>query len=158
MRSCLALSAVLALATGIAAVPQPSGAMTTRSGSVTRFIGVDEIVEACTTAGSFVNMPTMVKTFTVGGSTASSALITFQGAASLSGPEFDTGFVRLLVDGVVQTPGVIPLIGAGGKGTHGFTWQTRPLAPGAHQARVQWRTDLGSSFCVDARSLTILYR
>jgi hypothetical protein len=158
MRSYLGLSAALALATGIAAVPPDAGAATNRSGAVSKFIGVDEIVEACTTAGSFVNMPAMVKTFTIGGSAASSALITFQGASSLSGHAFDTGFVRLMVDGKVQTPGTIPLVGADGKGTHGFTWQTSALAPGSHQARVQWRTDLGSSFCVDARSLTILYR
>lgn len=158
MRSYLALSAALALAIGAAAVPKDAAAATSRSGAVSRFIGVDEIVEACTTSGSFVSMPQMIKTFTISGSAASSALITFQGAASLSGHAFDTGFVRLRIDNVVQTPGEIPLVGANGKGTHGFTWQTAPLAPGAHQARVQWRTDLASSFCVDARSLTILYR
>jgi hypothetical protein len=135
-----------------------ASAATSRTGTITKFAGVDEIVEACTTAGSYVNMPQMTRTFTVGGTSSSSVLVTFQGAASLNGSAFDTGFVRLLIDGSVQTPGEIPLIGVEEKGTHGFTWQSKTLTPGSHTARVQWRTDLASSFCVDARSLMVLYK
>jgi hypothetical protein len=133
-------------------------APTTRSGAITKFDGVDEIVEACTTATSFVNVPGMSRTFAQGGTASDEVVVTFEGSASLNGEDFDTGFVRLTIDGTVQTPGVIPLLGVGKRGTHGFNWQTRALSPGTHTARVQWRTDLGSSFCLDARSLLVLHR
>jgi hypothetical protein len=32
------------------------------------------------------------------------------------------------------------------------------LSSGRHTALIRWRTDLGSEFCVDARSLIILHR
>ena len=125
-----------------------------------KFTGVDEIVEACTTSKSFVTIPSMTRTFTLGGSGADQVVATFQASSSLNGADFDTGFVRLTIDNVAQGPadGLIPLIGVGERGTHGFTWQSKTLAVGAHTARVQWRTDLGSSFCVDARSLVILHK
>jgi hypothetical protein len=81
----------------------------------------------------------------------------FEGSLSLSGDPSDTGFIRLAIDGVQQTPGVVPAIGAGERGTHGFNWQSAPLSPGLHRARVQWRTDLGGTLCVDARSLIVLH-
>ena len=74
--------------------------------------------------------------------------------------QFDTAFVRLTIDGVVQPVNVSVPIFAGSEGTntHGFTWVSRSLAPGSHTARIQWRTDLGSTFCVDDRSLVVLHR
>jgi hypothetical protein len=129
---------------------------------ISRFTSVDEIVEACTTSTTFVNMPSMSRTFTLGGSTADQVVVTFQAAASLNdnGGPFDTGFVRLTIDGAAQGPadGLIPLIGVNERGTHGFTWQSKRLTVGSHTARIQWRTDLGSDFCVDARTLVILHR
>lgn len=51
----------------------------------------------------------------------------------------------------------VPLTGSDQFGSaHGF--KSTPLPPGAHTARVQWRTDLGSEMCVDARSLIVLHR
>ncbi|MEX0816579.1 MAG: hypothetical protein WD027_03990 [Gaiellales bacterium] len=87
-------------------------------------------------------------------------VVMFQGSVRLddSGGAFDTGFVRLTIDGVQQFPGEIPLIPAGDSGSHGFNWQSSGLAPGVHTARIQWRTDLGGNFCVDARSLIILHK
>lgn len=135
-------------------------AATSRSAPISRFDGVDEIVEECTNSTSFVNMPQMTRTFTLGGSADEEVVGMFQGALSLdgSGGTFDTGFLRLRVDGVQQSPGEIPAIGANDRGTHGFNWQTMPLTPGSHTARVQWRTDLGSTLCVDARSLIVVHR
>jgi hypothetical protein len=132
---------------------------TTRSGVISKFDGIDEIVEACTTTTNFVTVPQMTRTFTISGA-ASSVVVTFSGSASLSGSQqFDTGFLRLTIDGAQQTPGVVPFVAAGElTQSHAFTWQTRSLTVGQHTARVQWRTDLGSSFCLDARSLIVLHR
>lgn len=133
-------------------------AATNRAGAITKFDGVDEIVEACTTSTTFVSMPAMSRTFTQGGSGSDEVVVQFQAAASLSGEGFDTGFVRLQVGSTVQSPGTVPLIGANSRGAHGFTWQTAPVAAGSRTIRVQWRTDLGSQFCVDARSLIIQHK
>jgi hypothetical protein len=131
-----------------------------RSAPVSKFDGVNEIVERCTTSSNFVQMPQMTRTFTLGGSINDEVLVTFTGAVSLGsgGGAFDTGFVRLIIDGAQQGPGEIPLIGAGDRGSQGFTWQSKLLTPGSHTARVQWRTDLHSQFCADARSLTVLHK
>ena len=132
-----------------------------RTAAIDTFSGVDEIVFACTSSTTFVNMSGMSRTFTLGPGGNEEAAILFEASASLDGAEqFDTGFVRLTIDGVAQGPadGTIPLIAVGERGTHGFNWQSKPLTAGSHTARVQWRTDLGSSFCVDARSLIVLPR
>ena len=131
-----------------------------RSAPISKFDGVDEIVNKCTSTTSFVAMPQMTRTFTVGGSGSGSVVVMFTGSLDLdtSGGAFDTGFVRLRIDGVPQSPGVVPVIGAGERGSHGFTWQSQPLTPGSHTTSVQWRTDLGGNFCVDARSLTVLHK
>jgi hypothetical protein len=133
-------------------------AATSRSGVINKFDGVDEIVQACTTTTNFKNVPRMTRTFTISRN-ASSVVVTFSGSASLSGQTFDTGFVRLLIDGAEQSPGEIPFVAEGElTESHAFTWQTESLAVGSHTARVEWRTDLGSSFCLDARSLIVLHR
>jgi hypothetical protein len=129
-----------------------------RSAPVNRFDGADAVIQRCTTASNFVNMPGMSRTFTVGGSVNNAVMAMFQGSLDLSGGQFDTGFIRLTIDGVQQTPGEVPAIAPGERGTHGFNWQSKPLAPGSHTARVQWRTDLGGTLCVDARSLMVLHR
>jgi hypothetical protein len=133
-------------------------AATRRSGVIKEFDGVDEIVQACKAATTFVNVPKMTTTFTISGSP-SPVVVTFSGSASLSGQQFDTGFVRLLIDGVEQTPGEVPFVSEGELSeAHAFTWQTKSLSVGSHTASLQWRTDLGSSFCLDARSLIVLHR
>ncbi len=133
-------------------------AATSRAAPINSFDGVDEVVEVCTTSSTFVTIPQTTRTFSVGGSVSSAVVAMFQGALSLSGSQFDTGFLRLTVDGVQQTPGEVPAIGAEQRGTHGFNWQTRALSPGTHTARVQWRTDRGSQLCADARSLIVMHK
>ncbi|HSE83700.1 MAG TPA: hypothetical protein VLB01_04045 [Thermodesulfobacteriota bacterium] len=137
-----------------------SQAANNRSAPVSKFDGVDEIVEECTNTTTFANIPQMTRTFSLGGSTNDEVVVMFQGSIRLddSGGIFDTGFIRLQIDGVEQAPGLIPIISPNDSGTHGFNWQSKPLSPGSHTARVQWRTDLGSTFCVDARSLIILHK
>jgi hypothetical protein len=153
----------LGLIAGLALIGVIAGAAwaaTSRSAPISRFDGVDEIVEACKTSNNYTTMPQMTRTFTLGGNVNDEVVAMFEGSMSLdtSQGNFDTGFIRLTIDGVQQTPGEIPAIAPGERGTHGFNWQSRPLTPGTHTARVQWRTDLGSSFCVDARSLIILHK
>jgi hypothetical protein len=131
---------------------------TTRNAPITKFVGVDEIVEQCTNSTTFTQMPNMARNFTLGGSVNDEVVAMFTGSLSLGddGGAFDTGFIRLTIDGFQQTPGVVPAMGVNDRGAHGFNFQTSALTPGMHTARIQWRTDLGSTFCVDARSLIIL--
>jgi hypothetical protein len=145
----------LGLVTGLVAQ-----AAVTRSGPIRAFDGVDEIVFECTNTTNYNSIPEMRRTFTVGGNISQPVIAMFEGSLSLdkSGGNLDTGFLRLTIDGVEQSPGEIPAIEAGGRGTHGFNWQTTPLAPGSHIARVQWRTDLGGNYCADARSLIVIHR
>ncbi len=142
----------------VAGQGHPADAANSRTGSITKFSGVDEIVEACTTTTIYANMPAMSRTVTVGAGAASSVVVTFSAAASLFGEAFDTGFVRLRIGNSTVPPGDIPFIGQGQRGAQSFAWESAPLTPGNYTIRVQWRTDLGSSFCVDARSLTVLHK
>jgi hypothetical protein len=146
--------AVLGLATTVAVAYAATG----HKSPITKFTGVDEVVEGCTNSTSYTNMPNMKRSFILDGSDNSEAVVMFSGSLSLGdeGGSFDTGFIRLTVDGSEQTPGEVPAIGVNDRGAHAFNFQTASLAPGTHTARIQWRTDLGSSFCVDARSLTVL--
>ena len=132
-------------------------AAVSRSGVISKFDGVDEGVETCTSAKSHADMPQMSLTFTSSGR--GSALVTFSGSAGLAGTKFDTGFVRVMVDGQEQSPGEVAFVAVGqASAANAFTWQTKSLRTGSYAAQVQWRTDQGSEFCVDARSLVVLHR
>lgn len=135
-------------------------AATQKSAPISKFSGVDEIVFTCTTSKTFVNIPGLSRSFTVGAGAAEEAVVMLQASFSLSRDGADTAFVRLLVDNVIQGPGdQVPVQSLDDTGsTHGFNWQTRTLSPGSHTVRAQWRTDLGSSFCADARSLIVLHK
>ena len=104
------------LVAGLASIPSAAqAAQVSQTAPIAKFSGVDEIVEACTTGSTFTNMPSMSRAFTLGGSSSDQVVATFQAAASLSGDEpFDTGFIRLTIDGTAQGPadGLIPLIGS----------------------------------------------
>src|SRR4051812_29940784 len=78
-------SAVVIVAGGVAV-----GALTNRGAPITRFDGVDEVIEGCTQTTSFKTIPQMTKTFNVSGGTASVAVM-FSGAFSLDNAiQFDT--------------------------------------------------------------------
>jgi hypothetical protein len=152
-RACL-----VGLAVATCAVIGGAQAAVSRSGVISKFDGVDEGVETCTSAKSHADMPKMSLTFTSSGGP-SSALVTFSGSASLAGTKFDTGFVRLLVDGQQQSPGEVAFVAVGEtSAANAFTWETKPLAAGKHKVQVQWRTKLGFNFCFDARSLVVLHQ
>ena len=138
----------------------PAQAAVSRSGVFSKFDGVDEIVFECTNATSFANVPQMARTFTISGSSSSAAVVTFSGSASLSG----AGPRHRLRPAADRRPAAEPGRGAVRStndqfsDANAFTWQTKPLAVGSHKAQLQWRTDQGSSFCLDARSLVVLHR
>lgn len=138
-------------------------AATNRQAPVSLFNGVDEVVFACTTSTTFVNIPGMSRSFNQGAGAAEEVISMLQGSFNVSPTAaFDTAYVRLLIDNVVQGPGnQVPILSTDGSfltAAVGFNWQSPPLAAGAHTARVQWRTDLGSQLCVDTRSLIVLHR
>ena len=66
------------LAAGVAV-----GALTNRGAPITRFDGVDEVIESCTFTTTYKNIPQMTKAFTVSGGTASVAVM-FSGAFTLA--------------------------------------------------------------------------
>ena len=156
----------LAIAAALTALSLDTAAAgVNRSGSVAKFDGVDGIAYSCTTSQTFTNMPDMTRTFSLPAGGTASVVVMFNAALNLSSSAFDTGFVRLTIDNQVVGPGdQVPVIGAetgspeSEEDGHGFTWQTKPLAAGSHTARISWRTDGGSSLCVDARSMIILHK
>lgn len=139
-----------------------SRAATTRSGAISRFDGIDEVVFECTTSTTFLTIPQMTRSFRLGGTTTQPVVVMFQGAFNLDAVDpFDTGYIQLVIDGVPQGPGnQVPAKSPAGVATStaGFNWQTRPLTVGSHTARIRWRTDLGGNFCVDTRSLIVLHK
>jgi hypothetical protein len=177
MRTRATLSVRLALvgwlAGGLMASAEEAASQTNfqRNAPISKFSGVEEIMNECTTSaglGNEVDMPGMTRNFTLGGTTSEEVIVMFHAAAtltldpSLPPGSLDTGFVLLQIDGAVQTPGnQIELIGTGVPsqvtGAYSFTWQSAPLTPGNHTALIRWRTDLGSNFCVDARTMIILH-
>ena len=130
------------------------------TGTAGRFSGTRAVVNQCSITTAFTTIPGMVQTFVLGGTANDEVVVTFQASWSGVAEQFDTAFVRLTVDGVVQPINVsVPIFaGAEGTNTHGFTWISGSLAPGSHTARIQWRTDLGSTLCVDDRTLVVLHR
>jgi hypothetical protein len=155
------LCAAAALAAFTSAVGEGQAA-TTKSAPVGKFSGVDEIVFDCTSSTTFVNIPGLSRTFGHGAGAAEEVVVMLQGAFSWNSVSpNDTAYVRLLIDNQVQGPGdQVPLksVDGFGSGTHGFNWQSKALTPGTHSVRVQWRSDLGSQLCVDARSLIVLHK
>jgi hypothetical protein len=125
---------------------------------------VDAIDFPCTTSATFVPMPTMSRTFKLGGKASQPVLVLFQGEWF----GFDSGQaaqLELTVDGVVQPgPGTIITIDQRPAGTtqpvstHGFDYVTSPLAPGTHTAEIEWRSTPGGQICVTRRSLVVMHK
>ncbi len=133
-------------------------ASSNRSGAINTFDGADAIAFQCSSSTTFLNMPSMVVTFDQG-TADSSVVVMFHGYLTLdtaAGPE-TLGIIRLRIDGVEQGPGEVPVLFEDDRGAEGFNWETTALSAGSHTARVQWRNNLGSNFCVGARSLIILH-
>ena len=130
------------------------------TGTAGKFSGTRGVVNECSITAAFTTIPGMMQTFSWVEPRNDEVVVTFQASWSGMAQQFDTAFVRLTIDGAVQPTNVsVPIFaGSDGTNTHGFTWISRSLAPGSHTARIQWRTDLGSTFCVDDRSLVVLHR
>ena len=118
------------------------------TGTAGRFSGISRVVPQCSITTAFATIPGMTQT------------LTFQASWSGVAGTFDMAFVRLTIDGVVQPTNVaVPIFaGANRPITHGFTWISGPVTPGSHTARIQWRTDEGSTLCVEDRTLVVLHR
>ena len=140
-----------------ALIASEAGAVT---GTAGKFTGTRAVINQCSITTVFATIPGMTQTFTLGGTANDEVVVTFQASWSGVTEQFDTAFVRLTIDGAVQPTNVsVPIFaGAEGTNTHGFTWISGSLAPGNHTARIQWRTDLGSTLCVDDRTLVVLHR
>ena len=130
------------------------------TGTAGRFSGISRVVPQCSITTAFATIPGMTQTFTLGGTANEEVVVTFQASWSGVAGTFDMAFVRLTIDGVVQPTNVaVPIFaGANRPITHGFTWISGPVTPGSHTARIQWRTDEGSTLCVEDRTLVVLHR
>ena len=132
-----------------------------------KLLGVEDIVVDCTTSDiseGFVDMPGMTRDFTLGGSTSEEVVVMFQAVSSLApgpepGPRLCPATDRWRGAGPRESD---PFISSGDAlnraEARNFSWQSTPLAPGSHTALIQFRTDSGWQFCVNARSLIILHR
>ena len=101
-----------------------------------KFSAVDEVVFECTTSTGYVGMPDMKRTFAFGGTSSDQAMATFSGSLWLDdgGGPFDTGFIRLTIDGVQQTPGE-SAVGVNERGMHTFNFQTgKPCSREPHRS------------------------
>ncbi len=140
----------------------PAGPAAAQVGNVGKFSSTRAVINDCSISTAFTTIPGMSRNFTLGGSANDEVVVMFQASWSGSPITFDTGFVRLTIDGVVQPTNVsVPAFGgteSSSSFTHGFNWISQALTPGSHTARIQWRTDLGSTFCVDDRTLVVLHR
>jgi hypothetical protein len=128
-------------------------------GAASKFSGTRSVINNCSITTSFTTISGMTQAFTVGGTANDEVVVTFTGSFSGTLEQFDTTFVRLTIDNQVQPTNVsVPIFGgAPSSNTHGFTWISKALTPGSHTARIQWRTDLGSSVCLDDRSLIVFH-
>jgi hypothetical protein len=137
-----------------------AGALSSHTAPITKFTGVDESASRCTNSKTFVNIPQVYRSFTLGGTTDDEAVAMFSASMILyPHPQGtpDLGEIRLTVDDVLQLPvDVIALGSTGEQRAVAFNWQTSAVTPGTHLARIQWRTNEGSRFCVGARSLLVL--
>jgi hypothetical protein len=138
-----------------------------RNGAISKFSGVDQTLQVCTTSQSYVNMPDMTRTFIVSGTTSKPAVVLFQGSywsASLG----DWAVIQLTIDNVPNPgPGssvFLYMFAADGDGygsqftSHGFNFQTNNLPPGSHTARIRWRAiGTDAQVCIGSRSMLVLY-
>ena len=149
---------VLVGALGTVAV---AGAASTHGAPITKFTGIDESASQCTNSTAFVNIAQAVRPFTIGGTIDDEAVVMFSASMILHPHPMgtpDAGVIRLTVDNtLVQSPvDVIALGSTGEQRAVAFNWETNALTPGTHVARIQWRTNEGSLFCVADRSLIVL--
>jgi hypothetical protein len=150
-----------------------------RSGPISKFVGVEEAggSPVCTSSESYSDLPNMVRAFTISGTKNRSVIVLFQGS-NWSHLARQSGAIQLTIDNV-PNPGAgasNPILMGfnfdpdngpvqGPLGSYGFNFQTDPLTPGPHIARIRWKAwrlnqDLNAGIlaCVGHRSLIVLYK
>jgi hypothetical protein len=131
------------------------------NGAIGHFSSQNATDTQCTTSTSFVDIPGMSVTFTIGGTARQTVLALFQGEWFNN----DRALARIVVNGfVVPGPGdnLSPVAmdsgnDAGGSvdETNGFNFITNALKPGVKTLKVQWASVGGHQICVDERSLIV---
>jgi hypothetical protein len=152
---------VAAVATVIAAASVAVAHAATGAGSpVTRFSATHESASTCTNSTTYVNIPQTTTQFTMGGSTNDEVLVMFTASMNMfpgTTGQIDAADIRLTIDGtLLQSPLDVRVLESDDTGSVAFNWPTGALTPGAHTARVQWKTQNGNMLCAAARSLTVL--
>jgi hypothetical protein len=123
---------------------------------------VDATAMACTSSGSFTDMPAMSETFSFGGTASRPVLVLFQGEW-FSFTEGARVGIQLTIDGVAQSGPAFVVVDHRPNGqlheneTHGFNFISDKLASGTHTATIQWAMQLGTA-CVFNRSLIVLHK
>ena len=146
-------------AAGAAPASQPGVQV---NGSIGHFSSQNATDTQCTTSTSYVDMPGMSVTFTIGGTARQTVLALFQGEWFNN----DRALARIVVNGfVVPGPGdhLSPVALDSGNDaassideTNGFNFITNPLKPGVKTLKLQWASVGGKQICVDERSLVVL--
>jgi hypothetical protein len=128
---------------------------------LTRFNGIDQHDQPCTTSTTYVAMPGMTVSFRNRQSADQHVVVLFQGEWFNQ----DRALIRLVIDGVVQRgPGgnAAPFAADSGNDagsvideTNGFNFISDAVAPGPHLAQIFWASVGGAPICVDERSLIV---
>jgi hypothetical protein len=111
MRKLVALSVGLALlGCLIGGITHTFAAPISKSATISKFSGVDDDDIVCTSLGStsFVTIPGMTRTFTLGGTASEEVVVMFNGSNmyAYNVDQFgETVTIQLVIDGVVQAPG-----------------------------------------------------
>jgi hypothetical protein len=150
--SVVSISLFALQALGVTGVPDKN-----LSSRVDKANGIDANTITCTTSASYVDMPEMIKTFTVEGPGNKKVVVMFQAEVdnSVGTP---TLLVQLNVDDVVPSGLSFAVLSTElGTETHGMNFISDSLAPGSHEAKIRWRSSGGDEVCVDNRSLIVLF-
>src|SRR5205823_11999432 len=141
--------AILGVAVGVAAE-----AATLKSAPVNHFDSADTTISVCTNTTTFVNIPDMTRTFSLGGSVNDEVVVMMQGTFvlndSAAGSPSDGGVIELTVGGVALI-GAPAIVYANRGGTHRLNFVTGALRPGNHTPRSEWRHDAGGGVRVAGR-------
>jgi hypothetical protein len=163
-------TAALLAGAGLLALAGPAAAqLRSKTAAISKFDGVDNNDKPCTSSTTFVNIPSMSRTWTQGGAANDEVAVLFQGSGWFV-EDTNNAAIRLTIDGaVVPGPGAASdlfVFGADPVGSpgdpqntsHGFNFQSNAVAPGQHTARIQWASLNGTEICVGPRSLLVLHK
>ncbi len=121
---------------------------------------VHDLTASFTCAPTYHPMDDMTKTFKLGGRAAQRVVVLLAGEFFDAGDPNAAAFVRLTIDGAVQSPQetVIATYKSGAEETAGFNWITEPLAPGNHTATILWRDGGAAPMFAGDTSVIVLHK